>query len=123
MCSICLDNEEGNYIQPWTCDHSFHQNCINNWISRNRTCPYCRCRNLRTSHQTNRNRQNKIVNLNLEYLKNLPEINNENCYQEQWNDIFCINQNHSLFFRRNISGGIIGICQTCTSFQLFNQIQ
>ena len=121
-CSICLEIEEGNYIQPWTCIHSFHQNCINTWLSRNGTCPFCRCSDLRIHNQTNGYRRNEIVNLDLEYLKNLPEINNENCYQEQWNDVFCLNQKHSLFFRRNIAGGVIGVCQTCTSCQLFNFI-
>jgi len=42
QCSICLTDLEKN-IKKLKCDHSFHQNCINEWINTNiNTCPLCR---------------------------------------------------------------------------------
>jgi hypothetical protein len=40
-CSICLEVDIG----PWArlpCGHVFHPNCIDRWISINRSCPCCR---------------------------------------------------------------------------------
>jgi hypothetical protein len=30
-------------VQKLQCGHYFHRDCISNWLSRSRTCPYCRC--------------------------------------------------------------------------------
>jgi hypothetical protein len=43
ICTICLDNYvEKKYISSLKCDHIFHHECINSWISQNSTCPLCR---------------------------------------------------------------------------------
>lgn len=39
-CSICLTKLEDSVIT--NCGHSFHRNCLQQWMERNRTCPFCR---------------------------------------------------------------------------------
>lgn len=40
-CSICLDGIT-EQSQTLPCSHSFHQNCINEWLNRHNSCPLCR---------------------------------------------------------------------------------
>ena len=42
-CSICIDTKKlkDNYQCP-QCKNFFHQECINQWILKNPTCPICR---------------------------------------------------------------------------------
>ena len=39
-CPICLNNLKNNVTLP--CGHSYHSECILNWIEKNNTCPICR---------------------------------------------------------------------------------
>jgi hypothetical protein len=42
-CSICFENFKENEIVNITkCIHIYHENCINEWLKRNKTCPLCR---------------------------------------------------------------------------------
>ena len=43
LCPICLDelNDE-NKICNLKCNHVFHEDCINKWLTKKSTCPYCR---------------------------------------------------------------------------------
>jgi hypothetical protein len=42
-CVICLDTaKRGDTIRPLPCGHAFHQQCVDNWLQTNSTCPYCR---------------------------------------------------------------------------------
>ena len=42
-CSICIvDYSNDDEILKLECDHSFHNNCIREWLSLNDTCPMCR---------------------------------------------------------------------------------
>jgi hypothetical protein len=42
-CIICLDNYEKKTItRKLICNHSFHINCIETWLSNATTCPICR---------------------------------------------------------------------------------
>ena len=43
-CSICRGDYSDNNIVRMinVCDHQFHSSCLDNWLSRNRTCPLCR---------------------------------------------------------------------------------
>lgn len=42
-CSICLDNNNENMIlRKLVCNHIFHINCIEKWLSENTNCPMCR---------------------------------------------------------------------------------
>jgi len=38
-CTICFDDDTEIKL---VCKHSFHVNCINQWLKENETCPYCR---------------------------------------------------------------------------------
>lgn len=41
-CSICLSNDIQR-IKTLSCQHSFHESCINEWFEHKSTCPICRC--------------------------------------------------------------------------------
>jgi len=43
-CSICRgDYSDNNIVRIINvCEHKFHSSCLDNWLSRNRTCPLCR---------------------------------------------------------------------------------
>jgi hypothetical protein len=42
-CSICLDNfNEMTILRKLICNHSFHIECIEKWLSENTNCPMCR---------------------------------------------------------------------------------
>lgn len=42
-CNICLSEfDEGEKIRTLPCFHSFHCNCIDNWLNRKAECPVCR---------------------------------------------------------------------------------
>lgn len=40
-CSICLDHIHKNK-KTLICSHSFHKQCIDNWLNVNSVCPICR---------------------------------------------------------------------------------
>ena len=40
-CSICYENQD-NIIRRLSCGHEFHLNCIDQWLAKKKTCPYCR---------------------------------------------------------------------------------
>ncbi|KAI5082913.1 hypothetical protein GOP47_0002656 [Adiantum capillus-veneris] len=44
QCTVCLgDYQEGEKIQKLpACNHSFHVQCIDEWLTKNVTCPICR---------------------------------------------------------------------------------
>jgi hypothetical protein len=39
VCSICLCEGTNHKLM---CGHSFHPDCIQSWLKRDNTCPYCR---------------------------------------------------------------------------------
>lgn len=42
-CVICLDDIESSLLTSiCTCNSLSHKSCLNRWLSRNDTCPYCR---------------------------------------------------------------------------------
>ncbi len=47
-CSICMTDDQTSNMIKTNCNHSFHYNCIVNWIgvslinNGNASCPYCR---------------------------------------------------------------------------------
>ncbi|KAJ4710467.1 E3 ubiquitin ligase BIG BROTHER-related [Melia azedarach] len=41
-CVICrLDYEDGETLTVLSCKHSYHSECINNWLNINKVCPVC----------------------------------------------------------------------------------
>ncbi|KAJ6353532.1 hypothetical protein OIU76_002530 [Salix suchowensis] len=41
-CVICrLDYEDGETLTLLSCKHSYHSECINNWLKINKACPVC----------------------------------------------------------------------------------
>jgi hypothetical protein len=43
ICSICReDYQDGDTVRLLGCNHYFHKNCIDSWLSTNDSCPYCR---------------------------------------------------------------------------------
>lgn len=41
-CSICLEDLNENIMALDECGHSYHTQCIENWLQYNVTCPMCR---------------------------------------------------------------------------------
>jgi hypothetical protein len=42
-CSICYaDYTQGDQLRELPCDHSFHCECVDEWLKINKTCPLCR---------------------------------------------------------------------------------
>ena len=41
-CTICLETINSHDEEKLVCDHSFHEICINRWLSTNTNCPVCR---------------------------------------------------------------------------------
>jgi len=42
LCSICLEPLCRKDVRELTCQHQFHQKCIDRWIHNQPTCPMCR---------------------------------------------------------------------------------
>jgi hypothetical protein len=45
FCCICQDQDKLSNLQivrKIKCNHSFHINCIEKWLSKNKSCPMCR---------------------------------------------------------------------------------
>lgn len=42
QCSICLELLQGKSISYCYCGHYFHSKCINRWLKKHDSCPYCR---------------------------------------------------------------------------------
>lgn len=44
FCSICQNKDPGIHVsRKLCCQHKFHINCIETWLSKNKSCPICRC--------------------------------------------------------------------------------
>ncbi len=42
-CTICLDTESyTNWVKLGSCGHTFHKECLQNWLPQNFSCPNCR---------------------------------------------------------------------------------
>lgn len=45
LCSVCLDDmrpREPSIVEMTKCRHTFHQDCIDRWLTIHSTCPICR---------------------------------------------------------------------------------
>ena len=42
-CVICQDDiKKGEFIKKLNCNHIFHSNCIDTWLSKEKNCPFCK---------------------------------------------------------------------------------
>ena len=73
MCTICLEEIMPTECKTLICNHSFHNICINRWLSTNTNCPICRrfIRNRNSSLPVIEN-ERRVFNYN-----NQAEIENE----------------------------------------------
>ena len=42
FCSICLYEKKDSIFRKLVCNHQFHIECIEEWLSKNISCPICR---------------------------------------------------------------------------------
>jgi hypothetical protein len=43
-CTICIEGIEKNqYIKELPCKHTFHDKCIDEWLTKKKVCPNCNC--------------------------------------------------------------------------------
>ena len=67
-CAICKnDDSKEECIMLKFCNHSFHQNCIDKWFEKNKTCPICR-------KKYNVDNTWTISNVKIDYLKKIPKF-------------------------------------------------
>lgn len=65
ICSICQNQIENSIFRKInSCSHCFHVSCIDNWLVRNNSCPYCRV-NLTTERPQTRRSLSNLVSLRL----------------------------------------------------------
>ena len=115
-CTICYEEiEEHETYTKWTCDHSFHKNCVQKW---NNGCPNCRC--MKNIHNDNVIGKNKENVLNISLMKNINPLvgDKKMIYLNKWNDRECINENHNFICSNGY--GVILICEHCNTIQSFN---
>ena len=44
-CLVCIEGfKDGDKVKKLPCNHTFHSDCINEWLSVKNECPYCRVR-------------------------------------------------------------------------------
>ena len=51
-CVICLDSLPADFYRT-TCNHLFHEECIEQWLTQHTTCPLCRDSNHRFKDHSN----------------------------------------------------------------------
>jgi hypothetical protein len=45
VCPICLDKiKKGDKVSKLSCSHEYHHSCLIKWLSRDNSCPVCRCK-------------------------------------------------------------------------------
>ncbi len=71
MCTICLEIVEDNDKRTLGCNHHFHENCINRWLSTRPHCPVCR-------RHVNGRRANRAVAQQRREIRNRYNIVNNN---------------------------------------------
>jgi len=59
VCAICHENMEGE-VRQMPCAHSFHEDCIVNWLQICNNCPCCRCEVESCCPMYNRVKRNSI---------------------------------------------------------------
>lgn len=112
-CSICFyDIDKKDAAYKWTCNHTFHHNCIKNW---NKSCPLCRCNEIKNTQKKYTNECFDIEN----YISFSDKISyNTINYKNKWKSKNCIESNHNIIYYNNYKP--TGICHDCSIVQCFN---
>ncbi len=103
VCSICLSDDEPMKIIETPCSHTFHEECLKQWLEKQKNCPTCRTsfekeyynddyEELKNILVLDKN-YNNIISLNLSYDKLSYNCDgcNERIYSEEYD---CINRYH-----------------------------
>jgi len=139
-CPICLntiDISDGNgskFITKYNCTHFCHEVCINEW---NRGCPICRAlirpidrnvsiglisaRHIPIDRNVSTADGNVYTTVDcIEGFDNVIQVPSEYeyLYKQQWKNRECINNNHTIIYRKPY--GVIAICTQCLIIQCFN---
>ena len=120
-CPICFDNIEQLYTK-WSCNHYFHENCINTW---NHSCPLCRntdriqCANSINEPSIYQHKNNSMDIHILQSLVQVP-IDKRHLYINNWGKPECIDNNHELLVLQPF--GVIIICKDCNLIKCFNRL-
>ena len=115
-CSICLSQIDNEQKQPFICKHSFHNQCIDQWIRISHNCPLCRETKLIVEPSTKNIK--KIYTYILAGYAIYFNID-INKYIAQWNKDKCISyyKHHDITFQKPY--GVVGYC-SCGEVQAFN---
>ena len=118
LCCVCLEtNTTHTQFRKWTCQHSFHEECIDQWDN---GCPICRTMDLIIPNVTWTISRNPRNILNIDAMKSMTSVpeNFIDIYKNKWKDQDCINQNHSMIYSQ--PKGVVVICEDCNTIQCFN---
>jgi len=120
-CPICFDNIEQLYTK-WSCNHYFHENCINTW---NHSCPLCRNTDrIQCTESINEPSiyQHKNNSMDIHILQSLVKvpIDKRHLYINNWGKSECIDNNHELLVLQPF--GVIIICKDCNLIKCFNRL-
>ena len=72
-CSICLENID-NFFYITTCNHIFHNKCINNCLKHRNSCPLCRKRLCKQNNYINSKLHRGII---VRYVRRIDHNNNK----------------------------------------------
>ena len=125
-CPICFDNIEQLYTK-WTCNHYFHEECINTW---NHSCPSCRNTNRliqpneppNEPHNESSSDRPKNNIMDVSALRSLIQVpmDNRNMYLTNWGKPDCVDNNHELLILQPY--GVMVICVNCNLIKTFNRL-
>ena len=63
-CSICYNKISNNKIKTFSCGHSFHESCIDDWFERDNKCPMCRAETQHASFRVAISNNPLLININ-----------------------------------------------------------
>lgn len=99
-CCICLSPMREEIFKT-ECNHSFHTDCIMQWLNTNDTCPICRGNILSSKHISNRYYMSPLTRRQRETLERV-----FHCY-------YCNNRISERVFKVNVNGRTKTVHQDC----------
>lgn len=119
ICNICLDNINENIYME--CGHSFHKECISEWLKKNKNCPICR---KILKNVTNENLNNFVSNISesrIYYLSDnyLSNVTNRNL---NFNNMQSLLSGESIITNEEIIPSYLDISFTETFVEWFREM-